>query len=537
MRALLLVLLFAIFFPLRANAEEIIDWKSNIEGAWEINYPKTTELALQGLQKKHAQELAMMPIASPSIKFTDKTVTFGYFKETKNYQFKSFDSKSGRIELLIENEGRESTLNFDAEDVNTLILDLPATVLGPLQIVYSKKKAIVEGLLDSPLANLIGDWQLEEDLTRSMWKELISEEFLETYSSFAANELLKTIHISYQHILFSDQTFEPWEIKVVDGSKILFQSTHFAQSYLEVNKISDELIQIADSQNRLFAVYSRGGVEKEEAAVVTEYPENNVANSFMAWYSVSTKPATVKKKRVSNIGTDGDVEILEIDVDRRQNSGAVPEADLINMSIDLMLRSKFRPKFSKGGYLIDLKKLEDVRDNRGKLLSTERRRGSIEHLNHPTRSRTTHGGSAYSFSMRFDAPELGATELERIAGEVELTGYEARLIRFKNVGQQQGKPLKNPLLEGMDVRPEIRNGQYPEFALKLNQKDGAKILNWYLVTAKGEKLRSGSQGRGGGEATQGFSSRIPDDVTLVIEAMLTTSKETMPFEFKNIKLR
>ena len=87
----------------------------------------------------------------------------------------------------------------------------------------------------------------------------------------------------------------------------------------------------------------------------------------------------------------------------------------------------------------------------------------------------------------------------------------------------------------MDVRPEIKNGKYPKFALKLIQKD--RILNWYLVTAQGTILTPNSSSRGNDEVAKGFSSPIPNDVTLVMEVILTKSSQTMPFEFNNIKLR
>ena len=87
------------------------------------------------------------------------------------------------------------------------------------------------------------------------------------------------------------------------------------------------------------------------------------------------------------------------------------------------------------------------------------------------------------------------------------------------------------------MRPEIKNGKYPKFALKLIQKDNKRILNWYLVTAQGTILTSNSSGQGNGEVTKGFASPIPNDVTLVMEVILAKSSQTMPFEFNNIKLR
>ena len=430
-------------------------------------------------------------------------------------------------------------IQFAAKDIDTLVLDLPATILGPMQIVYSRAEALEKGLPDSPLAKLVGDWKLEEDLTSKMLEKTISPEAIKNYLSVAADEQSKTLQITYSYILYSDQTFEPWVIKVHEDSKVLLQSTYRPQNNIEINKISDDLIQIADSRKRLFAVYSRGDDEKVKAEVLPKFPENRVARSFLSIFA--PRPARVRKDLAPRIGIDGNVEILEIDVERRQNADAVVDADIINMSVDLFLSSEIKHLSVMGGYLIDLKKLDDIYDDRGKLLSPIRRRDSIRFLNSPTRPRTTlnrnDGRTGPSFSMQLDAPELGATEIKRIAGEVQLIAYEPRLIRFENVGQRQGKPLEHPLLEGMDVRPKIKNGRFPEFALEVNQKAKKMILDWYLVTAKGEKLRSSSIGEGGGEVTKGFRSPIPKDVTLVIETVLTKSSQTMPFEFNNIKLR
>ena len=76
MRTFLLALLLAFITPLQANAQDKSDWKKEIEGSWKINYPKTTELPLQGPQKEYARDLAMIPIASPVIRFNDKTIIF-----------------------------------------------------------------------------------------------------------------------------------------------------------------------------------------------------------------------------------------------------------------------------------------------------------------------------------------------------------------------------------------------------------------------------------------------------------------------------
>ena len=545
MRTVVLVLLLVFFAPLQVNAQEGIDWKKEIQGGWKINHPKTSELASQGPNKKFARDLAMIPIASPSIQFTDKTISFATSSESQNYQFKAFDPESKRIELTVENEGRESTIHFAAKDSNTLILDLPASILGPLQIVYSRTKAIGKAPPDSPLSKLTGDWKLEEELTRAMWEQTISKGTLKEYLNVAADELSPTIQILHPYLLYSDQTFEPWNVKVQEGSKILLESTARPQFNIEINKISDDLIQIADGRKRLFAIYSRGIEQKVKAEPRTEFPKNRVADFFLASFSppptssLQFPPGYKPPIKVAPIGIDGNVEIMEVSVRRRQNADAVVNADIINMSIDLFLNSEFKHTSVMGGYLIDLKRLDDVHDNREKLLSPMRRRRSIEYLNSPTRPSTTHhrskGRTGPSFSIQLDAPELGATEIKRIAGEVKLTGYEPRLIRFENVGLHQNKPLEHPLLKGMDVRPEIKNGKYPKFALKLIQKD--RILNWYLVTAQGTILTPNSFSQGNDEVAKGFSSPIPNDVTLVMEVVLTKSSQTMPFEFNNIKLR
>ena len=539
MRTIVVVLLLCLISSVPAHAQEKIDWQKNIEGSWKINYPKTTALALQGLQKEHAENLAMIPIASPTIKFSGKTIAFELFKDPKTFQFKSFDPKSNRIELVVENEGRESTIHFQAKDINTLVLDLPATILGPMQIVYSRAEAIGKGLPDSPLANLVGDWKLEEELTRSMWEKMIPEKAIKNYSNFAAAELSKTIQISYSQIFYSDQTFEPWEIKLHEGATTILQSTHRSQFNFEINEITENLIQIADSRRRMFAVYSRDTDEKNKAEVINEFPKNRISQMFLATFS--TQPPRMRRDLAPRIGIDGNVEILGVKVERSQNADAVRGADIINMTIDLFLNSEVKHTSVMGGYLIDLIKLDDIYDNRGNLLSREDRRDSIQFLSGPTRPRSTYnrsnGRTGPSLPMRLDAPGLGATEIKQISGEVNLISYEPRLIRFENIGQQQNKPLKHPLLKGLDVRPKIENGQFSKFVLQVNQRDEEKILDWYLVTAKGEKLAPGSMGHGGGEISKGFSAPIPNDVTLVMEVVLEQSNQTMPFNFKNIKLR
>ena len=540
MRALVLVMLFVLCLPLQADAQEKIDWKKEIEGNWKLNQPKTKKLALEGIQRNHAENLGMVPIASPSIVFTGETIAFELCSQEQPYQLESYDPESKRIELSLETDGRKSTINFTAEDIDTLILDLPASVLGPIQIVYSRAVTKGKGQPDSAIAKLAGDWQLEEELTRSMWKDAMSAETLKEFSSVGNDELSKTLQITPLHILYGDQTFEPWDIQVEEGSKIVSHSPYRPQMQIEINKISDDLIQIADSRKRLFAVYSRGKNEQAKAEAVAEFPESRVAHGFLS--SFKPQPPRVERRDLAApIGIDGDVEILAIDVQRKQSAEAVKHADITNMSIDLFLKSELKHKSLFGGYLIDLKRLDEIRDNRDKLLSPKQRLDSIRYLQSPTRPSTSYnrsnGRSGPSLSIRLEAPEIGATEIKRIAGEAALIAYEPRLIRFENIGKLQNKPLKHPLLAGMNVRPKIKNGRFSKFVLELNERDEKKILYWYLVTPNGDLLKTTSSGHGGGEVSKGFRSPIPNDATLVIEMVLTKSSQTMPFEFNNIKLR
>lgn len=538
LRSVICFVISVIAFNGPAIAQEV-DWKKNVQGSWRINWPKTTALALEGVQRENASTLSMAPIASPSIQLTEKTIKFEICNASQSYRFESFDKKSGRITLLVENEGRQSNICFYAKNNDTLILDLPATVLGPLQVVYSRSGRKEALRPDSPLRSFVGEWKLEEALTRAMWKQSVSSEILKNYQSFAVGELCQTVRLSEFEILYSDQTFEPWEVKSHSGSKTVLASTYSPQIFIEINKISDNLIQIADSRKRQFAVYSKGEGKVDAETAIEPLPENRVASSFLD--SFQRRPKRSRPNRAPKIGEDGDVEILAVDVDRRQSVDAVAGADIINMSIDLFFRSNASHLSTGGGYLVQLTRLDEIRDNQGTLLSTPRRRKSVSYLKGLARTNNQRyrddGRSGTYVSIRLDAPKLSATRIQKVAGEAKLFTYEPRLIRFENVGALLNQQLEHPLLKGMDISPRIDNGLNFNFVLQLNERDAERILSWKLVTREGDELKPMSMGGAPGGISKGFLKPIPRDATLIIQTAMMRSAQTLPFEIKNIDLR
>ena len=77
---------------------------------------------------------------------------------------------------------RKSNLQFQVLGPDTLALDVPASVIGPIEIVYQRQPANPQGMADNPLLRLEGDWKFNESLSKSMWEKQIPAASLEKYS-------------------------------------------------------------------------------------------------------------------------------------------------------------------------------------------------------------------------------------------------------------------------------------------------------------------------------------------------------------------
>lgn len=537
MRALLAAIIVCVFgCPLMGQPSA--DWEKLLEGAWEIDYPKTSKLWESTPLKKYSRELPMIPIASPDLNFSDGKVSFQLGPRPIKYRFVSYDESKKRIVLVMIQRDCESQVQLKVNDENSIVLDMPTSILGPIQIVYSRVAPRKPEKTAGPLKSIVGTWKINEPLTRKMWTERVPAQALEAYQEHASSGLSKwdSIEISESDLSYADGTFEPWELLNGADGKFLLRSTVQSQLGFEVYPLDNGLIQLTDSRRRFVAIYSKGDLPVEYSG---KFPRGQTAQSILNGFQPNQRRSS-RKDIVAPIGRDGNVVIDEFSVERRQVTGAVVGADLTTGTLGLMLESEVKHPSVWGGFLVRIKSLNDIRDNRGHLLLTPKRREGIRYLSYLERPRSTKSGANGKrgpvIHLVLEAPSLGATEISEIKGELEMKYYEPRLIRFENVSAQLGKPLSNSMLADLDIRPDVERGAYPGFSLKASKEAQQRILRWYLVDSNGRMLQSTSEGHAEGKVTKGYPT-LPAELNLVLEIAEIQEHRDLPFRFEKIQLK
>jgi len=542
----LLVLAFALLLTIFGLAAEVFsqdfDPQEYLLGSWTVNVEKTQRRWSGDPKLKDlSHSLGQIPIAAPSIQFSKTELTFEIyegFSRQSTFQVQSYDTRSKQLELKLTHATRESTIQLEVSDIDTLVLYQPASSIGAIEIVYTRK---VRRNKDKPseLSKLSGKWHLDVEATKKLWEQSIEPDILESYNPIgtASLEEAQWLKIEANEIEFSDQSFGSWS-NFKTEKETIFVGRRNDRSNGEINIISEQAIQFSQHRRNLFAVFKR---DKDAKLSLESFPENNHARKFLKHFQ-KNKPRPPINNHLGPIAVSGNVEFGRIDITRRRSSFSAVGADMKSMSLEFLVMLPERNYAGTQNCMLKLTRLDDIQDiqdDSGKQL-LEGRRERIKSLKPPVRingSRTNRdGATGPTFGFTVNAPGVGATSLKNVSGQIEVIPFKTKKIRFKNIGALQGKPLEHPLLKGLDIQPRIKNGEFPKFVLSSSLETREKIVQWHLESADGEKLRATSHGRGNGEVYQGFRKPIPEDARLVMTVTILQSSRPFAFEFIDTKL-
>lgn len=542
MRFILFVLLcFVVDSPLDARQDKppVV-----LDGAWSLDLVKSRKYWDTPELKRMANDIAMFPVAAPEIVFTESQMSFGEQSGQHAFEIQTFDKNAQKFVVRLRTrvhgaEGGQAVplmaMEFDAVDENTLVTNLPMSVFGPMRVVYTRNLPAGETDVKSPIAEINGDWDLDVEATKRMWRQVAEASALTNYTPIGESAMsdAQTIRVSQFEIEYSDQTYAPWKLQSAEGKVFVLGNN---QPKFEIRKLTDSIIQVADENRYLFAIYTRSGAS---ALAVQQFPQNTLARSFIGRFKTN-QPRPPLSGRRGVIAKSGSVEIDSFNIDRRRASYSAVGADIVNMRMALFVGLPDRHYGLGNQRMIRLNRLDEIVDNLGTVLLDQKRRKRIEMLDHAVVSRAwmtrRSGINGPGIEFTLNAPAIGATKIKKIAGEVEVTRITKKMIRFPRVRDLVGKKLTHPLLGDQAFQIAIDNGRFPEFELRISPEGKALIAYWHLVGSSGERLSSGSMGRSATGETKGFAQKIPDDATLVMEINTMAKSQTFPFSFEDVSI-
>lgn len=536
--AFLFVFVTAVSTTLPTLAQDAFQAK-DLVGGWEIDYPKTKKYWTSKTLKKHVGVLPMMQLAAPQLQFTKDKFTFGVAEGSYGYRVNSFDQETKILTVFVIEDERTSSIEFLVEDKDTLVANMPFSVMGPIQLAYSRKGKLAKvDAKDDPFTPYNGEWKLNVDLTKELWERWTDDITLKNYEVYGQNAIedAMSITISRGEVEYSDKSFSAGEVVQASSNKISMRANSSYQPNLQLQRISESVILLADIERNLLAVYQRPERVKPDPAkwkAVRSSIGKQVLDRF--------KPSQKRRPRldvVGPLGQSGALELAGLEIERRIVSTAVKHADITNLSLSFYLETPSRHYGHENRYLCRVLELNDIKDDKGKLLLTANRRKRIDALTSPARLREfqnrPNGSTGPMFEIVLEAPQLTAQKIPKIAGEMVLLEYQSKTIRFKDIGSLQGKPLSHSLLGKTKLRVAIENGQFPEVKLAIADADRHQVVRWHVSDADGIRLPSNSVGSGPGEETQGYRDRVPKNAILVMEIVDVFRTHSYPFEFKDI---
>lgn len=510
--------------------------EKNLEGVWELDFTKTAKLWDTPELNEFGVDIRMVPVASPKLIFSQSDIKYDTTGVECEYEIKSFDDDTRILTVVTNHNDRKSTIQFEVPDDNTLILDMPASILGPVQVAYTRLAPREGTRKDSPLANVAGDWFIDEVATRKLWEKPALPECLANYQPFGeqAIQSAQKIKISDAEIEYSDQTFEPWRLLNADAGVIHMQGDR--GSAFEVRVHSEKILQLIDKERRLLAIYKRA---QNQEVDIDKLSIGNTAGTLLERF----RP--IEPRRIRGVGDviarSGSVEIDEISIERSRDSYSTGSGSRSSTELTFFVGLPERHYGCSAQRLIKLTRLDDVYDDQGALLLTEEHREEMRFLKRPVMSGLTmsrhHGETGPGFSIHLDAPSIGASRFKKISGEIELTRVSKKRIRFSQVDRSLNKDLTHPLLDGETFRAQVIPGEFPKFAIFCPRETMELIQDWYLVDASGQELDWVSTGSNAKSQTKGFDEPIPEDIDLIMVIYDREAQETYPFSFEDISIQ
>lgn len=254
--------------------------------------------------------------------------------------------------------------------------------------------------------------------------------------------------------------------------------------------------------------------------------------------TVEAKPHPIKEpKRTPPIAVSGRVEISEIRIERVKASDASPNADLTFMQIALWVNVGHAD-----GALVRLTKLNDVADDKGKTLSTRKRRSGMDFLNREVRAsefKTSRGRSGPVITMVLDAPTRSASQLQKLSGQFEILVSGQERVELKDLPSLVGKPLKNKLLNDIQIVPRIEKDDFGTNVTLAVTGKRSRLVDWTVVN-NGESLRASAEFKeplkNGLKVGRSFRERISKKSSLWIWVATAGKKHVVDFSFSDLKL-
>lgn len=196
--------------------------------------------------------------------------------------------------------------------------------------------------------------------------------------------------------------------------------------------------------------------------------------------------------------------------------------------------------------LLQLVELEPVRDNTGKLLSTEERMEDMErfaiYLHKYSREVYNIDSSTISLHMQLDAPAVGAKSIPVIKGKLLHSEAELVLIDVKDLTEHKHRKVEHPHLGKIQLATDVVlvDGQ-TEVSMHIPRLSRNQIDDWNLISKDGNrplKYRSESSSPQGETnfVTKTYNGNLIQKAFLRIELNSPTKSRELDFEFNDIAL-
>lgn len=242
------------------------------------------------------------------------------------------------------------------------------------------------------------------------------------------------------------------------------------------------------------------------------------------------------------IAKNGGVEIQSIEIERRKVSYAVKSADIVNMTVALLLTvdGKHQPE---DRYMMRLRALDVVEDDTGKLLTTKQRlaeipelKGEVSNSSYSSHTTGSHGPVMY---LRLDAPARAASTIKVLKGTVEVRTVRMKRLTIADMEKSHGKQLEHHELKDMPIVPSItvKDG-YTTVTLRVPRKY-KRIIDWDVSNGgKGMRMSSetGAETKDTIDVIREYEGEYPKNCTLHLSFPVPGELKTLSFEFKNLEL-
>ena len=274
-----------------------------------------------------------------------------------------------------------------------------------------------------------------------------------------------------------------------------------------------------------------------------------VSSLFLLLPPLPPDGATRAEEKMRIAPASGGAEVEEIKIIRWSALGAVKRADLTNMRLKLWFPATWKRVCDH--HLVHILSLDPIKDDTGKLLSTEARRKQIEYLCGEVRGYKWKeaGGKEGPFaSLLLDAPARGAEKLKSIKGRAEVSLAKAIRLTFDDLAAIHGKELDHPTFKGLRAM---------KLKFSIKEKDGSmtaemtaplifsspwnlgRLHDWAVVHGKKE-VRWSSMGVSGNKEGvtehKTFARRGLKGLSLRLVVLDPVEKMTFDFDFQNVPL-